>query len=79
MDDVEKRLQELMSSIFSVSIDEIDYDTNQDSIEAWDSLMHFNVIIAIEEEWQITFPIEEIGYLTSFKLIVLSVEEEIAG
>ena len=77
MDDVEKKLQELMSSIFGVSRDEIDYETNQDSIEAWDSLMHFNLIVAIEEEWEITFPIEEIGYLTTFKLIALSLKEQI--
>ena len=79
MDDVEKKLQELMSSIFGVSRDEIDYETNQDSIEAWDSLMHFNLIVAIEEEWEITFPIEEIGYLTTFKLIALSLKEQIAA
>ncbi len=79
MNDVEKKLREIMANILGVSLNEIDYDTNQDSIEAWDSLMHFNLIIAIEEEWGITFPIEEIGYLTTFKLIALSLNEQLTA
>lgn len=49
------------------------------TIESWDSLKHMNLVIALEDEFQITIPDEEIGNLLSFSLIKLIVGEIIGS
>ena len=50
---------------------------SQDNIDNWDSLKHFDLIVSLEEEFDIVFPVEEIGYMVSFKLIKVVVEEQL--
>ncbi len=47
-----------------------------DDLETWDSLRHLNLILALEEEFEITIPDEEVGDLVNFKLIELVVNEQ---
>jgi len=41
----------------------------------WDSLKHMNLIVGLEEEFDIEFNDEDIGSLLNLKLIKLFVEE----
>jgi len=75
MDHIEKRLSEIMSEVFQVPIEKIDSESSQDNISNWDSLSHFDLIITIEEAWGITIPVEEIGSMTSMKIISLILKE----
>ncbi|MFH0734094.1 MAG: phosphopantetheine-binding protein [bacterium] len=69
------RIKKVMSAVFGVNIDEITELSSADTIEAWDSLKHMNLIIALEEEFQISIPDEDVGNITNFKLIELIVSE----
>jgi acyl carrier protein len=40
---------------------EINEDSSADSIEQWDSLRHLNLVLALEEEFGISIPDEEVG------------------
>lgn len=75
MDKIELTIQQIMSNVFDVPLEQITVDSSQDDISAWDSLKHLNLVVSLEEEFDIVFPIEEIGNLLSFKLIEVIVKE----
>ena len=47
----------------------------QNPIENWDSLKHLNLILALEDEFEISIPNEEVGNIVNFKIIELIVDE----
>ena len=65
------KLKEVLSAVFEVSVESITDDSSSDTIENWDSLRHLNLIIALEEEFNVVIPDEEVGNMVNFKLIVL--------
>ena len=72
---MENRIKNIMSAVFEIPASEIDGDSSVDTIKSWDSLKHMNLIIALEEEFQITIPDEEVGNLISYPLIKLILTE----
>ena len=63
------RIINVMSSVFGVSIDNIDDNTSPDTLESWDSLKHMNLIIALEEEFLVDLSDEDIIEMINYKLI----------
>jgi acyl carrier protein len=47
------------------------------NIESWDSMRHINLIIALEQEFDIYFPDEKITSLTSFQLLSMAVTQAV--
>ncbi len=72
---MENRIKKVMSAVFEIPNIEISEASTMDTIESWDSLKHMNLVIALEDEFQITIPDEEVGNLASFSLIKLIVGE----
>ncbi len=64
-----------MSAVFEIPEDSISEDASSDNIENWDSLRHLNLILALEEEFAVTIPDEEVGNLVNYKLINLILNE----
>jgi len=77
MDKIELKIQELMATVFEMPAVEITIESSQDNIDNWDSLKHLDLVTSIEEEFEIEFPIEEIGNLISFKLISLVLKDQL--
>ena len=77
MDKIELSIQQIMADVFEKSEEQISIDSTQDDIDSWDSIKHLNLIVALEEEFGIELPIEEIGNLISFKLINIIVKEQL--
>jgi len=69
------KLKEVLSAVFEVSIESITDESSSDTIENWDSLRHLNLIIALEEEFDVVIPDEEVGNLVNFKLIELVIND----
>ena len=63
------RIINVMSSVFGVSIDDIDDTTSPDTLESWDSLKHMNLIIALEEEFLVDLSDEDIIEMINYKSI----------
>ena len=74
---IEDRLNYIMSIVLEICIDEIKEESSSDNIESWDSLRHMNLIIALEDEFDITIPDAEVGNMLTFGLILLIVNEAI--
>jgi acyl carrier protein len=70
------KLKQVMAAVLRVPVTEIDDHTSPDSVEAWSSLAHLDLILAIEEEFGVTIPDEEVGDLTSYRLLRLTLEEQ---
>lgn len=75
MENIDERLKNVMSVVFEVPAESINQDSSQDSIEKWESLRHLNLILALEEEFDVEIPDEEVGNLMNFKLIRLVISE----
>ena len=77
MDKIELAIQEVMSAVFEKDAGSITPESSQDNIDNWDSLKHLDLITFLEDEFEITFPVEEIGHLVSFRLIRVIVEKQL--
>lgn len=66
---MEQEIKKVMGTILGKNIEEIGNDASPDTIQEWDSLKHMNLIIALEEEFNVEFSDEEIGEITSFQKI----------
>jgi acyl carrier protein len=76
MDNIKERIKNVMSAVFEIPADTISDDASFDDIENWDSLRHLNLILGLEEEFNITIPDEEVVNMLNFKLIELIVHEQ---
>jgi acyl carrier protein len=76
MENKKVKILEVMSSVFEVELTSLNEDSSIDNIENWDSIRHLNLILALEEEFNITIPDEEVGDLVNYKLIELIVNEQ---
>lgn len=78
MSDTRQKIINVMAAVFSVAPSEIPANAAPGVIEKWDSLRHMNLILALEEEFEIRFPDEQVEQLISLDLIELSVNELLA-
>lgn len=74
---MEDKLREIMADILNVPPDEISSDTSADSVASWDSLAQINLASAIEEEFGISFSVQEIEAMKSYDDIVSTLSGKI--
>lgn len=72
---MDERIKQVMGAVFSVDPATLNDDASAGTIEQWDSLRQMNLVLALEEEFGIRFPAEQIEELISFKLIRLSIQD----
>jgi acyl carrier protein len=64
MDD---RIRDVLSAVFRLDPAGIGEDLSSDTLAAWDSLKHMQVVVALEQEFGVEFEDEEIPRLLSFR------------
>lgn len=64
-----------MAQVFNVPEVSIDSLSSPDTIESWDSLMHMNLVTALEEEFSVRFTYEQISEMLNFSLIIEVLKE----
>jgi len=69
------KIKQVMSLVFEVPLESIADHASSDNIENWDSLRHLNLILALEEEFGVSIPDEEVGNLVNYKLIEITINE----
>ena len=72
------RIKEVLAVTIDTPIEEISDEASMDDLENWDSLAQMNLVIALEEEFQIEIPDDEVGTMVSIPLIA-SLISEIVG
>lgn len=66
---MEERVREVMAAILGLEEDEIEDETSPNTVESWDSLKHMNLILALEEEFDVEFSDDQVVELTSYREI----------
>jgi acyl carrier protein len=74
---MEEKIKEIIATVFNENIANIGEDASQDTIEGWDSLNHMNLVVMLEEEFEIEFDDDEISELLNFKLISHIIKQKI--
>jgi acyl carrier protein len=59
----------------NIPVGDIRAESSPDSIKTWDSVMHLNLVLAIEEEFNIQFNHEQIVQMLSVELIIDIIKE----
>jgi acyl carrier protein len=71
----EQSLKEVMASVLKIELEEINEDSSPDNIEAWDSLKHLLLVIALEDKFGVSFTEEESVEILNYALIKLVLSE----
>lgn len=72
----DKILKEL-AELLKMDVAELNETSGMDNIEVWDSLKHMNIIIAFEEEYKIVFEDDEIGEITTVRVLYEVIKEKL--
>lgn len=73
--DNEIKLRYVIASVFQIDAAAISEDSSVDSIEAWDSLTHLNLVLALEQEFDVSLTEEEAVEILNFALIKITLAE----
>ncbi len=69
------KIFKVISQVMGVSEEEISEESSPDTIEAWDSLNHMNLVFALEEEYGITFTDESIMQMIDVSSIIKTIND----
>ncbi len=66
---MQDRIKAIMAQIFNIEAVMIAEDSSPESIERWDSLRHMQLVLAIEDEFDVRFDDNDIPELLSLQAI----------
>jgi acyl carrier protein len=67
---MKNKVKEILATILEINESDIIDNFSQQSCSNWDSLNHLNLIIALEEEFDVSFDPEEISLMTDIDKIL---------
>jgi acyl carrier protein len=76
-EDVEGRIRTVFADVFGLDASAVGADTSPDTVEEWDSLHQLNLVLAIEEEFDLQVGDAEMAEMVSFPLVVAIVREKL--
>ncbi len=78
-ENITNRTRSILARVLNVDPSEISDDASTLNLSAWDSLRHMNVILSLENEFEIEFRDEEIQKLHSLDLLIQSIRAHTGG
>ena len=63
---VEQTVKDLMAIVLNLDAARIDDGTSMDNTPGWDSANHINLVLALEEEFSISFEVSEFEMMTTY-------------
>ena len=67
---MKEKIVQIISNIMNYPLTDINENTSPDDIETWDSLNQMNLVLALEEEFGITFTDDEIVSMLDVQSII---------
>lgn len=64
-----------MASSFGVDVAGLSIEASPDTVPAWTSLSHLQLVLALESEFNVTFSDNDVTDMLSARLIVMVLEE----
>ena len=72
---IKEQIKKIMTEVFEIESSLVNDEISQNNTGQWDSLNHLNLIVEIEEEFDISFTPEQIGSMTSLEIILDEIEK----
>ena len=72
---IKEQIKKIMTEVFEIESSLVNDEISQKNTGQWDSLSHLNLIVEIEEEFDISFTPEQIGSMTSLKIIMEEIKK----
>jgi acyl carrier protein len=66
-----------MADVLDLNVDAIDDDTSADNTPNWGSANHIQLVLALEEEFSMSFDVAEIEAMVSFPAIVQALQSKL--
>jgi acyl carrier protein len=73
-----EKVKLLMANVFRTDIKNITDDLTQKNVTFWDSLRHLNLIVELEEKFEVSFEPEEISEMITFKKVIYFLNQKIS-
>ena len=70
---VEDKVRQIVADVMGVPVDQVTLDSSPETIAAWDSLKHMRVMLAVEDEFNVSFTDEQIIEMLSVSKILAAV------
>jgi acyl carrier protein len=65
-----EQIRQIIADTLFMPLEKIDEDASQDSIRNWDSLQQLNIVLALEQTFNVRFKPEEFSAMTSVEKIL---------
>jgi acyl carrier protein len=78
-DEIRNRARAALAKSLKVAPETISDTASQMDLTAWDSVHHMNVVLALENDFDIQFDDAELPTLTSLPLMVAAIEKHTGG
>lgn len=75
MTELSSRVRSIVSATFGIAPSQITEATGSETLEAWDSMHHIHLIVALEDEFQVSFDPDRTLELTSVGAIEKALRE----
>ena len=72
----EQKLKDVLATTFNIDVNSIAEDASPDTIDSWDSLRHMNLVLALEEEFDVELTDDQVVEILSYKLIKIVLQEQ---
>jgi acyl carrier protein len=76
---IENRLRRVVGSVFGIADGAVTDEASPRTIEAWDSVAHIQLVLALEAEFGVQFDPDEIPELSSVRVIRARLERDHGG
>ena len=67
---MENNIKELLAEVLEMDISEITADLSQENCSKWDSLQHLNIMVELEDVFDLSFEPEEIADMVTIEKII---------
>ena len=72
---IKASVKSVMAEVFEIDKATIQDDASQKTVSEWDSLQHLNLMVELEDKFDVSFEPEEIGDMTTLAKIVETIEK----
>lgn len=72
------RVRAMCADVFQVHPAKINADSSPENLDAWDSVQHLNLVLALEQEFGVPFDPEDIDQMKTVGAISALVERKLA-
>ncbi len=78
-DSVLRQVCQIAADIFNLSVDAITAQSSPETIGGWDSLQHVNLVLALEQSFDVQFLPEEMVEMVTIQRMASLVDEKMCG